>query len=89
MGEPRFKDCEEQGMANIRNRDECKTACDELGIPVDKLVDGRICFVAGNNKCRQQNAAGAKTSRVCKVKGILRIYIRGSILALEVSPFAQ
>ena len=75
MGETRFKDCKEQGMENIRDRDECKTACDELGIPVDKLVDGRICFMAGNRKCRQQNVAGAKTSRICKVKGILRIYI--------------
>ena len=76
-------------MANIRDRDECKTACAELGIPVDKLRDGRICLMAGNNKCRQQNAAGAKTSRICKVEGILRIYLKSSILALEVSHFVQ
>ena len=75
MGETRFKDCEEQGMSNIRDRDECKAACDELGILIDTLVDGRICFRAGNNKCRQQNAAGVKTSRICKVIGILRIYV--------------
>ena len=59
-------------MLNIRDRDECKAACDALGIPIDKLVNGRICFKAGNGKCRQQNTAGAKTSRICKNEGKYR-----------------
>ena len=71
LGETRFIDCEDQGMLNIRDRDECKAACDALGIPIDKLVNGRICFKAGNGKCRQQNTAGAKTSRICKNEGKL------------------
>ena len=73
LGETRFSDCEDQGMLNIRDRDECKAACDALGIPIDKLVNGRICFKAGNGKCRQQNTAGAKTSRICKNEGKLWI----------------
>ena len=75
VGETAFKDCEEQGMLNIRNKEECKAACDELGIPIDKLRDNRICIRAGNQKCRQQNTAGAKTSRICKQEGSLQIYI--------------
>ena len=75
LGNPRFLDCEDQGMLNIRDRDECKAACDALGIPIDKLVNGRICFKAGNGKCRQQNTAGAKTSRICKNEGKLWYYI--------------
>ena len=75
MGETAFKDCEEQGMLNIRNKEECKAACDELGIPIDNLRDNRICIRAGNQKCRQQNTAGAKTSRICKQEGSLQIYI--------------
>ena len=51
MGETAFKDCEEQGMLNIRNKEECKAACDELGIPIDNLRDNRICIRAGNQKC--------------------------------------
>ena len=75
MGETAFKDCEEQGMLNIRNKEECKAACDELGIPIDNLRDNRICIRAGNQKCRQQNTAGAKTSRICKLEGSLQICI--------------
>ena len=75
MGETAFKDCEEQGMLNIRNKEECKAACDELGIQIDNLRDNRICIRAGNQKCRQQNTAGAKTSRICKQEGSLQICI--------------
>ena len=64
-------------MLNIMNADECKDACEELKIPVSvgRLKNNAICFKAGNKKCRQQNAkGGAKTSRICKKEGILRIY---------------
>ena len=75
VGEKGFKDCEDQGMLNIMNEDECKDACEELNIPVDRLKNNAICFKAGNKKCRQQDAkGGAKTSRICKKEGILRVY---------------
>ena len=61
-------------MLNIRDRDECKTACEALKIPIDKLVNGKICFRAGNSKCRQQNTGGAQTSRICKIEGKFRRY---------------
>ena len=83
MGETAFKDCEEQGMLNIRNKEECKAACDELGIPIDNLRDNRICIRAGNQKCRQQNTAGAQTSRICKQEGRLQIYIINIYKLLE------
>ena len=69
LGKTRFIDCEDQGMLNIRDLDECKAACDALGIPIGKLVNGRICFKAGKGKCTQENTAGAKTSRICKNEG--------------------
>ena len=74
MGKTRFKDCEDQGMINIKDSEECKAACEALKIPIDKLVNGRICFRAGNKKCRQQNTAGAQTSRICKKAGKLLIH---------------
>ena len=76
VGEKGFKDCVDQGMLNIMNADECKEACEELKIPRGRLKDNAICFKAGNQKCRQQDAkGGAKTSRICKKEGILRMYI--------------
>ena len=76
VGERGFKDCEDQGMLNIMSKDECKDACEELKISLGKLRNNAICFKAGNGKCRQHGASGgAKTSRICKKEGILRIYI--------------
>ena len=75
VGEKGFKDCVDQGMLNIMNEDECKDACEELKIQVDRLKNNAICFKAGNKKCRQQDAkGGAKTSRICKKEGILPMY---------------
>lgn len=64
-------------MINIKDSEECKAACEALKIPIDKLVNGRICFRAGNKKCRQQNTAGAQTSRICKKAGKLLSKIHG------------
>ena len=61
-------------MLNIINKEECKAACDELEIDIGTLRDNRICFRAGNNKCRQQNSAGATTSRICKKEGDLQMH---------------
>ena len=74
LGDKGFKDCEQQGMLNIKTQDECEAACNQLGIPIDKLKNNKICFKAGNNMCRQQNSAGAKTSRVCKKEGSLQMH---------------
>ena len=60
MGETAFKDCEEQGMLNIRNKEECKAACDELGIPIDNLRDNRICIRAGNQNVDNRILLGPK-----------------------------
>ena len=53
------------------SEDECKTACNELGIVLEKLKDNRLCYLAGNNKCRQTGKPGSKSSRVCKKIGRL------------------
>ena len=74
VGEKRFKDCEQKGMLNIIKEEECRAACDALGIPIQRLKDNTICFKAGNGKCRQQNQGAATTSRICKTKGNLQIY---------------
>ena len=55
---------------DVTNKEECKTACDKLGIPIEKLKDGRLCYVAGNGQCKQTGMAGIKASRICKTKGI-------------------
>ena len=71
VGDPEFKDCEEQGMLNIRDSDECNDACEELEMDVVKLRDNMICFSV-NNRCRQQNkSANKKSKRICKKEGSL------------------
>ena len=50
------------------NMDECKTACDELGIGIGRLKNNKACYVAGNNKCTQTGRPGAKASMICKTK---------------------
>ena len=61
--------CEDLGALNIMNMDECKTACDELGIRIGSLKNNKACYVANNNKCRQTGRPGAKTSMICKKTG--------------------
>ena len=61
--------CEHLGAFNIMNMDECKTACDELGIRIGSLKNNKACYVANNNKCRQTGRPGAKTSMICKKTG--------------------
>ena len=95
VGEKGFKDCEDQGMLNIMSKDECKDACEELKISLGQLRNNAICFKAGNGKCRQHGASGgAKTSRICKKEGILRIYtyytnLRISIWSIISIPFSN
>ena len=71
LGKNGNMDCEDQNGLNIMNDDKCKTACEELGIVIEKLKNNRLCYVAGNNKCRQTGKPGAKVSRICQKKGIL------------------
>ena len=66
LGETGGKDCEEQGMLNIMDHDECKAACNELEIPIRNLEDTRICYRSTEGTCRQQTKFGPKWSRICK-----------------------
>ena len=74
-GEKGNKNCEDQGGSNIIKEDECKVACNELEIGIDKLKNNAVCYVAGNNKCRQTGRAGSKASMICKKTGTNSIYV--------------
>ena len=67
------RNCEEQDGLNIMIRDECKSACEDLGVKIEKLKDNTPCFIAGNNKCRQGTRAGSKASMICRKKGRISI----------------
>ena len=46
---------------------ECRMACQTLNKEVgNDLRDGKPCYVAGNQKCRQDARFGSKASMVCK-----------------------
>ena len=67
--------CEDQGGMNIMSMDECKTACNELGINIGTLKNNKVCYVAGNNKCRQTGRPNAKASMICKKTGCSNILV--------------
>ena len=62
------RNCEDQGGLNILDESECKTACEQLEIKIEKLKNNKVCYVAGNDKCRQTGRAGSRASMVCKRK---------------------
>ena len=46
---------------------ECESACQTLGKAIgNDLKDSEECYVAGNQKCRQDGRVGAKASMVCR-----------------------
>ena len=46
---------------------ECQIACQTLNNEVgNDLRNGKACYVAGNQKCRQDGRFGSKASLVCK-----------------------
>ena len=46
---------------------ECEVACQTLGKAIgNDLKDSEECYVAGNQKCRQDGRVGAKASMVCR-----------------------
>ena len=46
---------------------ECRIACQTLFKEVgNDLRNGKACYVAGNQKCRQDGRFGPKASLVCK-----------------------
>ena len=61
------KSCD--GGSMIMNRTECKSACNDLGIPVfGKLKDRRPCFQGGNGMCMQNSGYGPKSKMLCTKK---------------------
>ena len=51
---------------------ECELACQTLGKAIgNDLKDSEECYVAGNQKCRQDGRVGAKASLVCKGRDFL------------------
>ena len=51
---------------------ECEVACQTLGKAMgNDLKDSEECYVAGNQKCRQDGRVGTKASLVCKGRGFL------------------
>merc|ERR1712241_817892 len=51
---------------DILNSTVCQAACTMLGIRVGKLKDNKLCYVGGDNKCRQTGTPGTGASLVCK-----------------------
>ena len=51
----------------IVTRQECEAACHTLGKAIgNDLRDSEECYVAGNQKCRQDGRVGAKAFMVCR-----------------------
>ena len=53
----------------IMTASQCKTACNQLEKEVGLLRTGKVCYIAGNGKCRQDGRKGSKTSLVCYTGG--------------------
>ena len=53
----------------IMDRNECKNACDILEMMTGTLKNNKVCYRAGNGKCRQDgrfNGQNTKISLICK-----------------------
>ena len=55
----------------IMRKQECKNACTMLNIPTGTLKNNNACYLAGNEKCRQDGRYkvgqfNKKTSPICK-----------------------
>ena len=56
----------------IMDRNECKNACDMLEMITGTLKNNKVCYRAGNGKCRQDgrfNGPNTKISLICKSNG--------------------
>ena len=56
----------------ILTKQDCKHACDMLGIATGamrNMRDNKICYLAGNGKCRQDGRQRTKTSPICRKNG--------------------
>ena len=62
-----------QDGALIMTKQECKDACDKLSILAGAMRNSKVCYLAGNNKCRQDGkykpGQSTKTSPICKNNG--------------------
>ena len=56
----------------IMDRNECKNACNMLQMITGTLKNNKVCYRAGNGKCRQDgrfNGQNTKISLICKSNG--------------------
>ena len=56
----------------ILTKQDCKNACDMLGISTDtmrNMRNNKTCYLAGNGKCRQDGRQDTKTSPICRKNG--------------------
>ena len=62
-----------RGGSKIKKVKECKSACNELEIPLSgkPFKNGKPCFRGGNGKCFQNGRRGKKAKLICTKKGIL------------------
>ena len=62
-----------RGGSKIMKVKECKSACNELEIPLSSkpFKNGKPCFRGGNGKCFQNGRRGKKAKLICTKKGIL------------------
>ena len=52
---------------------ECRVACEMLKKKVGIVKNGRVCYVAGNGRCRQDGRKGKNTLLVCIANGNTQI----------------
>ena len=56
----------------ILTKQDCKNACDMLGISTGTMRNMRnnnTCYLAGNGKCRQDGRQDTKTWPICRKSG--------------------
>ena len=71
FGERGDKSC--QGGSEIMTAQECRVACEMLKKKVGIVKNGRVCYVAGNGRCRQDGRKGKNTLLVCIANGNTQI----------------
>ena len=61
-----------RGGSKILSVEECKSACNELEIPLSSkpFKNGKPCFRGGNGKCFQNGRRGKQAKLICTNKGI-------------------
>ena len=66
----------------ILTKQDCKNACDMLGISTGtmrNMRNNKTCYLAGNGKCRQDGGQSTKTSPICRKNGNADDYKRSLV----------